>query len=47
MDRFLWVRRTYGSSDGSSKEVSSMREIEIKPVPVQREERRTGAFLHK
>lgn len=29
------------------KEVSTMREIEIKPVPVKREERRTSAFNKK
>ncbi|MCZ1011355.1 hypothetical protein [Streptomyces lydicus] len=29
------------------KEVSIMREIEIKPVPVKREERRTGGLLYK
>lgn len=29
------------------REVSIMREIEIKPVPVQREERRTSTFNKK
>ncbi|WP_328692107.1 hypothetical protein OG879_37380 [Streptomyces caniferus] len=34
-------------SNRKSKEVSIMREIEIKPVPVEREERRTSAFNKK